>query len=418
MGGSTNTSTNTTNSGPWQPTQGALKDILGEAGRLYDKNKGFKAYPGQTWTDFAPETEQALSSITGMAGQPNPFSGGATNFTKNLIGGGYNLDQSGFESLLGQNPNALATYGTDIASGNRSIGGGLNPKLQALMGQTGNAIGQNAGGIASGAEGLGTEGDYRSLFNQVDPEFEKVVQSTLGDVGDQIQSQWGGASFGSGGNTEALTRGLGDVSSRMRSDNYARNLAAKQGLLGDITGVQGANLSNRLNASTALSGEQSNALGQRAGLLGQMGQFGAQDIANQLGAAGALSGEQQTGFGNTRGLYGDMSNLSQQDIQNRMGGLGAMDSVYQSQYLPAQMLAGVGAAKEGKAAEELQARMDKFNIQQMAPWDRLAQYFGIATGTGQQGNRTTSTVSQPSNPLSSILGAGLLGSQIFAPRPV
>jgi hypothetical protein len=161
----------------------------------------------------------------------------------------------------------------------------------------------------------------------------------------------------------------------MRSDNYFNQQALQQGLLGDISGVQG------------------------------------QNIANQLGAAGMLSGEQQGGFDNTRGLLGDMSNLSQQDITNRMGGLSMMDQVYNSQYLPAEKLAGVGAAYDAKAQEQLTAEMDQYNIEQMAPWDRLAQYYGIASGTGSQGQRATTTTSEPTDIWSQLLGAGLLGSQ-------
>lgn len=332
-------------SGPWPPSGKALKGILSDAGKLYDKKRGFHPYKGQGWVDFAPETEQALSSMTGIAKQGNPFYGGSADFTKSLIGGDYQLDPSGFQSLLGQGPNALQTYGTDIASG---------------------------------ANGIGTEGDYRNLFNAVDPEFEKVVQKTAGDLTDQIGRTFGGASYGSAQHTGTIADQVGSAVSQMRSQNFNNNLQNRLGILGNISGIQG------------------------------------QNIGNQLSAAGALSGEQQAGLNLQRGLYGDIANLGQQDIGNRLSGLGVADSVYNSQYLPSQMLAGVGAAREGKSAEELQAKMDKAEIKDQNDWDRLMSYFGIATGTGAQGNRTTTTVQQPSNPWSSILGGGLLASQLFA----
>jgi hypothetical protein len=346
MGGS-NTTTQTNKSGPWGPTQDDLRKILNQGKKLFNQDKGFHPYPGQTWVDFAPETEQALGSITSMAGQPNPFYGGAQNFTQGLIGGDYNLDKSGFQGMLGQGADAIRL---------------------------------NAGGIASGANGINTEGDFRSLYGSVDPEFEKVVGQTADTLGDQISRQFGGASFGSAAHTGTIADQVGDVVSRMRSANFQQNLANKQNILGNITGLQGQNLANRLAAS------------------------------------GMLSGEQMGNLGLERGIRGDIANLEGQDIQNRLAGLGMADQVYQSQYLPAQMLAGVGAAREAKAGEKLQAEMDKFNIQDMNDWDRLMQYFGIATGTGAQGNRTTTSVTQPSNPLASILGGGLLASQMFDPR--
>lgn len=376
MGGS-NTSTQTTSAGPWKPTQKHLKGILGEAERLFDKNKGFKPYPDQAWVNFSPETEQALSQMTGLAGQPNPFYAGAQGFTSGLIGGDYSLDPSRFEALGGRD--AIT----------------VNPQLQALLGNTASALDQYGRPIASGAEGIDTEGNFRDLYSSIDPEFEKVVQSTADTLGDQISRQFGGASFGSAAHTGAIADQVGDVVSRMRSNNFQQNLANKSNILGNITGIQGQNIQNRLGAAGALSGEQAGALGQQAGILGQIGGFEGGNADFQ------------------RGIAGDIANLEGQDIQNRLAGLGMADSVYNSQFLPSQMLAGVGAAREGKAGEELQAAMDKWNIKQQTPFEQLLSYFGIATGTGAQGNRTTSTVSQPNNPLSSILGGGLLASQMF-----
>lgn len=308
-GGSSQTSTQSTSSAPWQPAQGYLKDAMKTADKYLDKGKGFKAYPGEGYVPFSSETNQALGSISSMASNPNPFYSGASNFTKGLIGGNYNLDQSGYQGLMGQGPN--------------------------------------------------TEGDYRAMLNGENAAYDQVRQNTANTLGDQIQRQFGGASYGSPENASYLTKGVGDVLSQMDSNNYFQRQGLQQGLLNSITGVQ------------------------------------------------------QQNFDNTRGLLGDMSNLSQQDINNRMGGLSMMDQVYNSQYLPAQMMAGVGAAKEAKSGEALQAQMDKFQIKNMAPWDRLAQAYGIFSGTGAQGNRTTTSVSQPTDIFSKLLGGGLLASQVF-----
>jgi hypothetical protein len=308
-GGSSTTQSQTTSSAPWKPAQGALKGAINQAQNLLDNKKGFKAYPGQGWVDFSPETNQALGSMASMAQGPNPFYGGASNFTQGLLGGNYNLDQSGYQALQGQGPN--------------------------------------------------TEGDYRAMLDGENTAYAQMRQNTANTLGDQIQRQFGGASYGAPENADYLTRGVGDVLTRMDSDNYFQRQAMKQGLLNNITGVQ------------------------------------------------------QQAFDNQRGLLGDMSNLSQQDINNRMGGLSMMDSVYNSQFLPAQMLAGVGAAKEAKAGEELQSKMDKFNINQQSKWNQLAQAMGVFTGTGAQGNQTQTSVSQPTDWWSKLLGGGLLASQVF-----
>lgn len=408
MGGSSD-SKQTSTSGPWPPAGEQLERILNKSKKLLNKESGFNAYPGQGYVDFAPETQTALGQMTSLASQPNPFYGGAADFTKGLIGGNYNLDQSGLRSILGNNPNAINTYGSGIASGQDKIS--VNPQLQALLGQNANALSSNVGGIASGAEGIGTEGDYRSLMRSVDPDFENTVQNTANDITDQLNRSFGGANFGSAGHTDYLTKQVGDVVGKMRSDNFNQNLANKAGILGSISGIQGSNIANRLGAAGALSGEQSGNRAQQSGILGQVGGFEGDNLNRILSAAGLLSGEQQQGFNNTRGVLGDLANLSQQDIQNRLAGLGVADSVYNSQYLPAERLAGVGAAKEAKDAERLQADMDRFAIEDMSDWDRLMSAFGIASGTGSQGNRVVQSVQQPSNPWSSILGGGILASQ-------
>lgn len=407
--------TSTQSTGPWPPAQKHLKGIMNDAQSLYNQGSGFTAYGSagsgkKPWTNFSSQTTGALSEMQRLAQQPNQFHEGASNYTNSLINGGQNLDQSGYQSLYGQNPNAIARYGTGIASGAQGIT--VNPQLQALVGQNANGVDQYGRPIASGETAINTEGDYRGLLNAVDPEFEKVVGQTANDLGDQIQRQFGGASYGAPENAKYLTEGVGNVVSQMRSQNFNQNLQNKTGLLNNITGLQGTNIGNQLNAAGMLSGEQLGNRAQQSSILGQIGSFENQNINNRLNAAGMLSGEQQTGFSNNRGLLQDMTGIQQQDINNRNQGIAQADSVYNSQYLPAQMQAQVGNAYDTKNQQILDAKMDRYNQNQMSDWDRLAQYFGIASGTGTQGG--TTTTSQPSNPLSSILGGGLLASQLFA----
>jgi hypothetical protein len=109
---------------------------------------------------------------------------------------------------------------------------------------------------------------------------------------------------------------------------------------------------------------------------------------------------------------GAMSGLSQQDIQNRLAGVGQSDQIYQSQFLPAERMLGVGAAREGKAGEILQANMDRFDTRQQAPWNRLAAAYPYFSGTG--GSTQQTTMEQPSDPFGKLLGGGLLASQLFS----
>jgi len=292
-------------------------------------------------------------------------------------------------------PNAAQQYTGGIANGTNVA----------------NAVDQYGRPIASGDKAIGTEADYRSLMSAVDPSFEAMLGNTLNDVGDQLQRQWGGASYGSAGNADYVTKGIGQLSDQLRSQHFYDNLNFQRGVLGDITGVQGNNLVNQLNAAGMLSGEQGANLGRQlqaaglisgeqlaglnsqANILGQIGQFQNQNINNQLNAAGMLSGEQQTGY------------------ENQLAGVQMAPSVYAQQYLPAQILAGVGGAYDAQAQKELQALMDQFNIKQQRPFNQLGGITGLLTGMPAQSQ--TQTLNQASNPLGSIAGGALLASQII-----
>jgi hypothetical protein len=308
-GGNKQVSKQTTTSGPWPPAQKYLRGAMQKAANLAQNKKGFNPYPGQSYVPFSGETEAGLGQIQGMAGQPNPFYAGNAGFNQGLVGGQYDLDQSGYQNLAG------------------------------------NAI--------------NTEGDYRTMFDQTNPLFEQVVNTQAGKIGDDVARQFGGASFGSAASTGALVDQIGDYRNKMASENFYNLQNLKRGLLGDITGLQGQNRGFEMD---------------------------------RLGA---------------------MAGLSQQDIQNRLAGVGQSDQIYQSQFAPAERMLGVGAAREAKAGEALQAQMDKFDVRQQAPWNRLGAAYPYFTGTG--GSTQQTTMEQPTDPWGRILGGGLLASQALSP---
>ena len=375
-------STQSTTSTPPRFVQDDLNLIMNKGKNWFNKKKGFNPYGSeegqQPWTDFSPQTLNALGTMEGLASQPNPFYQGMANYTNSLIGGGEDLNTSGLQSMV--NKKAITVV----------------PQLRELLGQDANALDQYGRPIASGANGINTESDFRSLYNSQDADFEGVVDQTADDLSDQITRQFGGSSYGSPEHTGTIANQVGDTIARMRSQNFNQNLANKTGILGNISGIQGQNIGNQLGAAGALSGEQMGNRAQKAGVLGQMGNFQLQNNEFQ------------------RALQNDITGWSNQDVQNRLAGVDRADQVYNSQYLPAEKMAAVGNAYDAKNQEILGAKMDLHNATENADWNRLLQYFGMASGTGVQGNQTQ-TVEEESNPLSSILGAGILGSQVINP---
>jgi len=314
--GSTNTSTQTTANSPWKPAVPYLKGSMEEAAKLAQKGKGFGAYPEQAWTDYSPQTLSGLNTMEQLASQPNPFYQPNADFTSGLVAGAYN-------------PNANAQYAT---------------------------------GIASGAQGITTEGAYQDLYDNTNQYFNEALDTQSAKLADDIARTFGGASFGSAASTGAVVDQVGDLRTQAMADQYNTEQAFKAGLLGDISGVQG------------------------------------QNITNQLAAAGQLSAEEQLG------------------VQNQIAGVGLSDSVYQSQYLPAAAMLGVGAAYDAKEMEKLQAQMSQYDIEQQQPWNLLGAAYPYFTGTGA--STSTVTTEQPTDPWSTIVGGGLLASQMFLPNGV
>src|SRR5688572_13433799 len=131
FGGGSTTTMQTTE--PWKPAQRYLKDVMADAQKFYNAGRGYKAPPFPTWVPMSAQTTEALGGMMDMARQPNAIGDDAMASIRKLMAGGNISTKDDFWNLYGQDPNAIAAFGT---------------------------------GIASGANGINTEGDYRALFGQ------------------------------------------------------------------------------------------------------------------------------------------------------------------------------------------------------------------------------------------------------------
>jgi hypothetical protein len=130
----------------------------------------------------------------------------------------------------------------------------------------------------------------------------------------------------------------------------------------------------------------------------QIGDFRSQALANQW----------NQNIANQRGILTDQSSA-------RLGAVAAAPGAYQQQYLPAERLGQVGLAWEDLAKRKLQAKLDKFNTNQQAPWNRLGAYTGaISGGGGNSPGFAQKTVDEPINWPGIISGVGLAGASILS----
>ncbi len=79
-------------------------------------------------------------------------------------------------------------------------------------------------------------------------------------------------------------------------------------------------------------------------------------------------------------------------------------------FMPEQQLAGVGASREDIASLPLQEQIARFNFEQQAPANNLAQYLQFVSGN--YGGTSTQTQPLYRNPYAGALGGALVGSQI------
>ena len=84
----------------------------------------------------------------------------------------------------------------------------------------------------------------------------------------------------------------------------------------------------------------------------------------------------------------------------------------------AEALIGAGGAYEDLEGRRLQEDLQRFQYEQMSPYNRLAQYAGIVTPIASGFPVTQQAAQQPSyNALTGALGGGLAAGSVFGGNP-
>jgi hypothetical protein len=146
-GNSGGTQTTVQKSDPWAGQQPYLSEIYGKADVL--ENTPMKFFPGQTFANFSPETQQALQMQTQRAQQGSPLTSAAQGELTKTLSGDY-LSQG-------------------------------NPHFGAMMGRIGNQVNAQMGSRFAGAGRLGSGA------------HANATASALADAGSQLAYQDYGA---------------------------------------------------------------------------------------------------------------------------------------------------------------------------------------------------------------------------------
>lgn len=249
------------------------------------------------------------------------------------------------------------------AANNNALGvissGGMNPmQTSALGGVFDTAIGGKP--ITAAADYLTDTASGKYLENG-NPYFNARVDREAGKIADDVNRSFSlGGRYGSDSHVGALGEAIGNF----RNDALASDFTRERGM--------------QMQAAGALGQEQ------------------AANIANQVGAGQAYFDAGDTAA-RTAGTYSAMA-----------------PGIYDQLYAPFQKMMAAGGAYEDLTGRQYQADINKFNDAQQAPWTRLSNFMGIASGGGALGGTSTQTAQVPQNSaFTNALGGGLAGAGMY-----
>lgn len=419
-----------TESSPWAPVQGDLKYIADQFKGAFGDGLGFT--PSGASLDALSQIRNIAGAGNPLVGQGSEFLSGiiggnglppglmdALQPAQDLAGG--NGLSSGIDAAL--NP-ARAIAGGD---GGITTGGqystlfnqaGRNTASDSIAGayaKNGVPLANGvAGSLASGATGLTTEGDFRGLLSEAggpgaaeqyltatargdylkdgsNPFLEEAIQPQLDKTANTVRDYLGGMGrLGNNGTTvKNLTESLGGIRAGAAAQNWENErdrqigaagtiegaqqgrLGLSRGILGDITGVEGANIDyrmageNQVNANRVANANiRMGAAGQvdqaRQGARGQQlsalaGRTGVDqaNVANKLAASGFVADTLGSGLDRKLAASGYVADALGQGLDRQFGAVDRIAALNDARYGDAERLWEAGQAEEGYDARKL-----------------------------------------------------------------
>ncbi len=351
-----------TGGGVYEPAEPYVKDIMSEAARLYASDVGKSYYPGSTVIPFAPETQAGLDLSKGLG-----------------------FEMTGPSRLFNTAETALGGFATGVmpdAYMNRGLGAGMG--LGGGMGL--------AGGMGSAYTGRQAYGELAPQADYLRDVRAGISSDVMGDIASQFggQGRTGTSPAAQQAAARGFTQAYAPIAQSAAEAERARELSAREA---DIVRQQQAS-----------SGQLQRMYGGTESQLQRMYGGSQSQLDRQYGASQADIARQQQAreSGIARMMQGAQAlpGLQQQMDERRLAGISG--------------ISGVGSAYEDLAARNLQDRINRFQFEQQAPYQRLSQFASpifSAAGMQMPGIR----YAEQANPLTSAFGlaeAGYgLGSQ-------
>lgn len=227
---------------PWWGQKQALLQLIDKA--KWQMETPLEYFPGQTYADFAPETQQALNLTTNRALAGSPLTKSAAGAIPGLIGGiGPGMD---YMTQAGSTSNAALPFLSTLGSANSEAQGYLRPTAR---------------------------GDFLDVSAN-NPVYSRLASDIAGRVAGQFGQTPGG--LGSGAFANTFRDSLTDMGTRLYENERQRQLGAAESIgqqqlagAGQLAGVSGQDLARRLAAGQGLLGAGQFGIGQAPVLAAQ-----------------------------------------------------------------------------------------------------------------------------------------------------
>jgi hypothetical protein len=407
-----------------------------------------------------------FASLYGSGGQQV-----GSDVYRQAAAGGMSPSTGRFEQLYGQAGAGVPSIYGQVAGGQGAIDTSYlgNLAQQAGIQPASGLYSQVAGGGFQNAAMSPTAQTAMGGFLQGSPYQQQMIQAATRPLVQQfseqvipgISSQFSAAGrYGSGAMqraqgqaTESFGRALGDVTSGIVGQDYARERAFQEAAIGQLAGLSQQDLANRLAGAGALESSMRAGIGQQAGLFGQGAGIQQQNLATQLAAAGAGESARQSQLAQQAGLAEQLANMQQQGIATQFAGAGGLEqsqqaafarqlqaasglagseetaldrmlrgsgaagTIYGQQYLPSEQLAQIGASQEAIAARPLQEAISRYQFQQQLPYSQLQSFLSSVYGNPMAGSNVPQQAAAQTSRLGTTLGGAALGAGIGSMIP-
>ncbi|MEQ9643514.1 MAG: hypothetical protein RIM84_26075 [Alphaproteobacteria bacterium] len=368
---------------PWQPIADQLGFGYQQARQLYDQG-GPTYFPGQTYVDFAPQTQAALNAMQARATAGSPLTDAAQATARSLLGADA-LSANPADAYLRPFAAGTAPAGPAARYATGFAGGVTNPALSAATELARRPVSNPALRYAE----AGARGDYLDG----NPHLDRIYDQAARRVRDQVNATFGTSGrSSSGAHADLLSRNLGDLAADVYGHAYEserdRQLRS-QDLLARL-GQQ--RFDNRLSA-TSLEGQLAqNDRAQQLDAIGLLQNDFAQAQANQLAAAGQLARN-----------HGDAAS-------RQLAAAQLAPDLAAADYADLSQLLAVGKTYEARDLAEIQDQVQRHNFAQSEDAQRLAQFMALLGGGA--GFRTTQTTAPEPDSIGTALGYGQAAANI------